>query len=84
MRHLLLAAALFLGAGCFNPDQPACSYACADSDPRCPYDYECRADGYCHLVGTGDTTCNFTPPADMSMSLPADQAHVPSDMSGSD
>jgi hypothetical protein len=72
MRRALLVAALVLGAGCFNPDKPACSYSCSDTDPRCPEDYECRSDGYCHLVGTEEQSCNFAPPPDMSMSLPAD------------
>lgn len=80
MRRLLLLAALaaplFAAAGCFNPDQPSCSYACADSDPKCPDDYECRADGYCHLIGTGETACGF---AAADMSVPAQ----PTDMSQS-
>jgi hypothetical protein len=59
MSRLVLLCATLLLAGCFNPDKPSCSYACADSDPRCPDSYECRSDGYCHLMGTTDT-CNFS------------------------
>ena len=71
MRRLLAAAALALVAagfgGCFNPDKPTCSYACSDTDPKCPDDYECRSDGYCHLVGTTGA-CAY-PPLDMSVTL---------------
>ena len=66
-----LAAPLFVAAGCFNPDQPSCSYACADADPRCPDDYECRSDGYCHLTGTTEA-CLFSDAA-----VPLDMAQPP-------
>ena len=78
MRRLLSAAALVLAAasfsGCFNVDKPTCSYACSDTDPKCPEDYECRADGYCHLTGTTEA-CAFSDaavPLDMSMAVPPD------------
>ena len=73
MRRLLAVATLALAvgsvSGCFNPDKPSCSYACSDTTPKCPDDYECRSDGYCHLVGTTDA-CLFPDaavPLDMSM-----------------
>ncbi len=78
MRRLFAAAALVLAtagfSGCFNVDKPTCSYACSDTDPKCPEDYECRADGYCHLTGT-TAECAFSDaavPLDMSMATPAD------------
>jgi hypothetical protein len=76
MRSLLLIATLALAAGCFNPDKPSCSYACNDADPRCPDDYECRADGYCHLIGSTDE-CLFSDAA-----VPLDMASQPADFSG--
>ena len=55
-----VAVALATGfAGCFDPDQPTCSYICSESEPRCPDDYECRADNYCHLVGSTEA-CGFS------------------------
>ncbi len=73
-RRLIALAALALAAGCFNPDKPTCSYVCADVDPKCPDDYECRADGYCHLIGTTDS-CLFSDaamPLDLSVTVPSD------------
>jgi hypothetical protein len=82
MRRLLSVAALALAAasfsGCFNVDKPTCSYACSDTTPACPDDYECRTDGYCHLVGTTDA-CLFSDAAmPLDMSMPLDL--TPSDM----
>ena len=78
MRRLVTAAALVLAAagfsGCFNVDKPTCSYACSDTEPKCPEDYECRTDGYCHLTGT-TAACAFSDaavPLDMSMAIPND------------
>ena len=58
------ACALFAGvlSQCFSPDLPACSFLCGPPDqasPRCPEDYECRADGVCHQIG-GTDVCPFT------------------------
>ena len=47
---VLAGAALGL-TQCFQPDLPACSYRCNATEPRCPDEYECRSDGYCHLQG---------------------------------
>jgi len=78
MRRLLSIAALALAAasfsGCFNVDKPTCSYACSDTSPKCPDDYECRTDGYCHLTGT-TAECAFSDaavPLDMATAAPAD------------
>jgi len=85
LRRLLFVTALALLGGCFSPDKPVCSYSCASTQPACPDDYECRADGYCHLVGTEDQSCGFTAPPDMAMTLPStDMSGAPSDMAQSD
>ena len=79
MRRLLLLVATLAVAGCFSPDKPTCSYACSDTEPRCPVDYECRTDGYCHLVGT-TTACLFSDaavPQDMSAATPPDMVSTP-------
>jgi hypothetical protein len=60
MRHLVKAFALSLtlaAAGCFNPDEPPCAYACGPNG-ECPDDYTCGNDNYCHLHGTG--ICSFS------------------------
>jgi hypothetical protein len=76
MRRLLAIATLALAAGsfsgCFNVDKPTCSYACSDTTPKCPDDYECRSDGYCHLTGT-TAECAFSDAAvPLDMSQPRD------------
>lgn len=45
---LLPSAGLLLWS-CFTPTYADCAFRCADSDPPCPAEYECRSDGYCHL-----------------------------------
>ncbi len=54
MRVLLMALALAAVslAGCFNIDEPPCSYSCGPNG-ECPDDYSCASDNYCHLHGTG-------------------------------
>jgi len=65
MRATLLALLLALPAvalvGCFDYDEPTCSFLCGATggDDACPDDYECRADGYCHKQGTTDV-CPFS------------------------
>lgn len=75
MKRLLALCALALcTAGCFSPEKPICSYVCADTAPKCPDDYECRSDGYCHKIGTSDA-CPFSDaamPADLSATAPPD------------
>jgi hypothetical protein len=87
MRRLLAIAALALACGgCFNPDKPTCSYACADTEPKCPQDYECRSDGYCHLTGTTEA-CAFgdaAMPGDMSASAGGGDMTPAGDMSSTD
>ena len=82
MRRLVYAATLALAslgfAGCFNVDKPTCSYACSDTDPKCPEDYECRTDGYCHLVGT-TAACAFS---DAAVPLDMSVAVTPNDLTG--
>ncbi|MDB4971483.1 MAG: hypothetical protein JWN44_7172 [Myxococcales bacterium] len=77
-RLILFVAALAL-PGCFSPDKPTCSYACADTSPKCPESYECRTDGYCHLTGT-TTACLFSDaavPLDMSVATVPDMVSTP-------
>jgi hypothetical protein len=65
----LIVLALFACAGCFSPNEPICSFACADTDPKCPQDYICLDDGYCHLHGD-PTACGYSDaavPIDMSV-----------------
>jgi hypothetical protein len=83
LASIALVALCALGfAGCFSVDRPICSYACSDTSPKCPDDYECRTDGYCHLVGT-TASCSFADaavqPLDMTMSTPPDLVSSTSD-----
>ena len=76
MRRLLAPALFALAAlsfsGCFNVDKPICSYACSDTTPRCPDDYECRTDGYCHKIGS-TAECAFSDAAvPLDLSMPRD------------
>lgn len=91
----LVGAALGL-VRCFNPDLPACAYICNTAEPRCPDEYECRADGYCHLRGSTEA-CSYSmdlaPAVDMlvapdqsvppDLTTPADLS-MPPDLTGSD
>ncbi len=77
---LLLSSGL-VGGGlgltrCFVPDLPACAYICAPAgvEPRCPGEYECRMDGYCHLKGSTEA-CPY------SMDLGPDAAQARPDLS---
>lgn len=83
----LLVCVLVLLSRCFSPDLPACSFVCGTEEPRCPTQYECRGDGYCHLSGSTEA-CPYTmdlSPApqrpDLSssgdMTAPPDQATPP-------
>jgi hypothetical protein len=87
MRALLmtlgLVAVAFAGGGCFDPDRPVCSYVCSESEPRCPDEYECRSDNYCHLVGSTQA-CGFSDAAvatDLSVTVDMSQ---PSDLADHD
>jgi hypothetical protein len=76
MKKVFLVTLLFASAGCFSPNEPICSFACADSDPKCPTDYVCLDDGYCHLNGD-KTTCGFSDasaPQDLAVRVPGDMA----------
>jgi hypothetical protein len=50
MRALLAVLALSSLTGCFNPDEPLCSFSCGPGD-KCPPRYFCATDGYCHKDG---------------------------------
>ena len=82
MRRLLAIAILALAgtsvSGCFNVDKPTCSYACSDTTPQCPDDYECRTYVYSHLVGT-TAACLFSDAAvPLDMAKPHDMATMSS------
>ena len=64
MRALLLAFTL-LSVGCFDVDEPLCTFACGDNG-LCPDNYMCLPDGYCHLHGTAGS-CGYP---DAAMFLP--------------
>ena len=68
MRGLAFAALLF--AGCFNPDEPSCSFACGSAG-ECPNDYACQSDGYCHKNGD-NTACGFSDAAMPDIAEPVD------------
>lgn len=77
-----VAAALVSLARCFQPDLPVCSYRCNTAEPKCPDEYECRADQYCHRKGTTEAC-----PYSMDLSMPPDLAvtrdqSMPPDLSG--
>jgi hypothetical protein len=73
-RALLFVVAIGFG-GCFSPSEPICSFQCSDSDPKCPMDYTCASDGYCHLAGHESESCGFS-----DASVPPDLA-PPNDLS---
>jgi hypothetical protein len=68
MRRLLLAFLLTTPvlpvSGCFNYDEPSCSFKCGGGT-ECPDDYECHSDGYCHLANTTDV-CAYSDAAQMN------------------
>jgi hypothetical protein len=68
MRASWLAVVL-LASGCFNVDEPLCSFACGPMG-ECPDDYKCGPDNYCHLHGNTQP-CGFSDASvpDLSMSM---------------
>jgi hypothetical protein len=79
----LLALALLALPACFNVDQQPCTYACGPGG-ACPDDYQCLADGYCHLHGEpaacGYSDMAMTLDANVDMSMMPDQAMPDSSM----
>jgi hypothetical protein len=82
--------ALTLGGGavslshCFSPELPACAYRCNATEPRCPDEYECRDDGYCHLKGSTEScpyTQDLVPPPVIDLSGFSIDLSKPVDMS---
>jgi hypothetical protein len=65
MRALMLAILLAIPTvtliGCFEFDEPVCSFKCATAGgpDACPEDYECRSDGYCHRHDSTEV-CTFS------------------------
>lgn len=74
-------------ARCFTPELPACSYRCNMTEPRCPDEYECRTDGYCHLKGN-NAECPYMqdlePPPVRDLSSPPRDLAQPQDQSMGD
>jgi hypothetical protein len=69
----LLALPLVTLVGCFEYDEPSCSFKCGlGSVDVCPEDYECKPDGYCHKQGSTDV-CPFSDAAIVNdQSVPLD------------
>jgi hypothetical protein len=74
-------------AGCFSPDKPDCAFACAQGSHSCPDGYECRADFYCHRIGSTGACLGFADgggpdaavdaaPPDAGVDAPAPDAHI--------
>ena len=92
---ILFSASAALGAAlalsrCFTPELPTCAYTCGKTEPRCPDEYECRTDCYCHLKGSTEA-CGFPqdmgcdaakPPPDLA--TPAKDLTAPSDLTTTD
>jgi hypothetical protein len=80
---ILLGAVLLPGLAslsrCFSPTLPACSFICNKDEPRCPDDYECRGDNYCHLRGSSEAC-----PYSMDLAPPQYDLSPPPDMSAVD
>lgn len=89
--YVMLALALGGGATslshCFSPELPACAYRCNATEPRCPDEYECRTDGYCHLKGNTEA-CPYmqdlTPAPVIDLSGFSIDLSKPVDMSSAD
>ena len=78
-----LAGPLVLLAGCFAPENPPCTFRCdtlAANHQHCPESYECRLDGYCHLVGT----VGSCPTASVDLASPDLVTTTPPDMRTAD
>jgi cysteine-rich repeat protein len=54
-RAIILAFALALASGCFQPSHDRCTVSCA-ADQRCPSGMSCLADGFCH-ASPADSLC---------------------------
>ena len=79
------AAALLVGAGigwwlsgCFAPTYTDCAFLCGPQAPVCPAEYECRADGYCHLPA-GTAVCIGPVLSDLSAAADASPDAAASD-----
>jgi hypothetical protein len=77
---VLCGGLLFL-TRCFSPTLPACSYICNSAEPKCPDEYECRADGYCHLRGSTES-CPYS--MDLSPAPPRPDLSGPADLASTD
>lgn len=76
MRRVLAIVPLLALAGCFSPDEPLCVFACAEAPHECPSGYECRADQYCHKIGTSGLCPGFSN-VDGAIDAPMTDARMP-------
>jgi len=76
MRLAILLLGVLALPACFSPDEPPCAFSCGDNN-LCPNDYQCLADGYCHLHGQpGD--CKY-PDASAAATDGGDMSTMPVD-----
>lgn len=76
MPRLLAILPLLALAGCFSPDEPLCVFSCAEQPKECPSGYECRADNFCHKIGTSGLCPGFSN-ADASIDASMPDAPMP-------
>lgn len=82
MKRLALAGLLIvivggvtLGSSCFAPTYSDCAFRCASEEPKCPAEYACQADGYCHLPDS-TAICAIPRPPDLAAVNPPDLTPV--------
>jgi len=67
-----IAALTLLGVGlwssCFAPTYSDCAFRCGSGEPRCPDEYVCQSDGYCHLPDS-TAVCGPAQGIDLATSL---------------
>jgi hypothetical protein len=68
---------------CFAPTYADCAFRCGPQAPLCPDEYECRADGYCHLrqgtASSADAQSNTSCPYSLDLSVQPDLGAGPID-----
>ncbi len=72
-----------LASSCFAPTYSDCAFRCASSEPKCPAEYVCQADGYCHLPDS-TAICALPRPPDLASGSPPDLAEASDAAAASD